>query len=132
MGPRPAISHSWDRDNSSHGPVFLQRDPYNGASGTISIAPAIALAKWKAYVERALIGLDPPRNVSNCHMIVFGEMAHLRRVLRGYGAYYNGSRNPSISEQGRPSLHSRHSSASKALSSHDLSLAAFYHQYCRI
>jgi transposase InsO family protein len=44
--------------------------------------------RQNAYVER-LIGSI--RRGCLDHMIVFGE-AHLRRILRGYAGYYNGSR----------------------------------------
>jgi transposase InsO family protein len=54
---------------------------------------------WQnAFVER-LIGSI--RRECLDHMIVFGE-AHLRRILRGYAAYFC-VEDPSISEQGRPS-----------------------------
>jgi hypothetical protein len=55
-------------------------------------------------------------------MIVFGE-AHLRRILRGYAAYYNVSRTHRSLNKDAP-LHRAMERAS-APSSHDLSLAAF-------
>jgi hypothetical protein len=51
--------------------------------------PIASRSPWQnAYVER-LIGSI--RRECLDHMIVFGE-AHLRRILRGYAAYYNVSR----------------------------------------
>ncbi len=81
------------------------------------IAPG---SPWQnGYAER-LIGTIRRECVD--HMIVFGE-AHLRRILREYAAYYNGSTDPSRSEPGcpRPSGGSEPS----APSHHDLFSAAF-------
>jgi hypothetical protein len=62
--------------------------------------PVAPRSPWQnAYVER-LIGSIHRECLD--HMIVLGE-AHLRRILRGYAAYYNCVEDPSISEQGRPS-----------------------------
>src|ERR1700738_1556743 len=73
-----------DRD-TSYGPVFLQRIRAMG----IRDHPIAPRSPWQnAYVER-LIGSI--RRECLDHMIVFGE-AHLRRILRGYAAYYNVSR----------------------------------------
>ena len=69
-----------DRD-TSYGPVFLQRIRAMG----IRDHPIAPRSPWQnAYVER-LIGSI--RRECLDHMIVFGE-AHLRRILRGYAAYY--------------------------------------------
>jgi transposase InsO family protein len=74
----------WDRD-TSYGPVFLQRIRAMG----IRDHPITPRSPWQnAYVER-LIGSI--RRECLDHMIVFGE-AHLRRILRGYAAYYNEAR----------------------------------------
>src|SRR5882762_2807637 len=73
-----------DRD-TSYGPVFLQRIRAMG----IRDHPIAPRSPWQnACVER-LIGSI--RRECLDHMIVFGE-AHLRRILRGYAAYYNVSR----------------------------------------
>ena len=81
-----------DRD-TSYGAVFLQRIRAMG----IRDHPIAPRSPWQnAYVER-LIGSI--RRECLDHMIVFSG-AHLRRILRGYAAYYA---DPSISEQGRPS-----------------------------
>ena len=73
-----------DRD-TAYGPVFLQRIRAMG----IRDHPIAPRSPWQnAYVER-LIGSI--RRECLDHMIVFGE-AHLRRILRGYAAYYNVSR----------------------------------------
>ena len=73
-----------DRD-TSYGPAFLQRIRAMG----IRDHPIAPRSPWQnAYVER-LIGSI--RRECLDHMIVFGE-AHLRRILRGYAAYYNVSR----------------------------------------
>jgi transposase InsO family protein len=104
-----------DRD-TSYGPVFLQRIRAMGIRGH-PIAPR---SPWQnAYVER-LIGSI--RRECLDHMIVFGE-AHLRRILRGYAAYYNVSRTHRSLNKDAP-LHRAMERAS-APSSHDLSLAAF-------
>jgi transposase InsO family protein len=66
---------------TSYGPVFLQRIRAMG----IRDHPIAPRSPWQnAYVER-LIGSI--RRECLDHMIVFGE-AHLRRILRGYAAYY--------------------------------------------
>jgi transposase InsO family protein len=58
-------------------------------SGSVQWAFGTIRSPWQnAYVER-LIGSI--RRECLDHMIVFGE-AHLRRILRGYAAYYNVSR----------------------------------------
>src|ERR1700730_16590627 len=91
------------------------------AFGTIRSPPR---SPWQnAYVER-LIGsirrecLDP--------MIVFGE-AHLRRILRGYAAYYNVSRTHRSLNKDAP-LH-RAIERLGAVVSRPV-LGGLHHQYC--
>jgi Integrase core domain len=83
VGPCAAISHSGSRHLVWSG--LIAADPSDGHSGPSDRTP-IAMAE--AYVERLIGSIR-----SECldHMIVFGE-AHLRRILRGYAAYYNEAR----------------------------------------
>ena len=78
-----------------------------------------------AYVER-LIGSI--RRECLDHMIVFGE-AHLRRILRGYAAYYNVSRTHRSLNKDAP-LH-RAIERLGAVVSRPV-LGGLHHQYCRI
>src|SRR6202048_2597416 len=104
-----------DRD-TSYGPVFLQRIRAMG----IRDHPIAPRSSWQnAYLER-LIGSI--RRECLDHMIVFGE-AHLRRILRGYAAYYNVSRTHRSLNKDAPLSIARLSAS--APSSHDLSLVAF-------
>src|SRR5207249_11859224 len=89
-----------DRDRS-YGSVFVRRLCAMG----IRDRPIAPRSPWQnAYVER-LIGTI--RRECLDHIIVFGE-THLRRIVGAYAAYYNESRTPPISGQGRP-VPSRHS-----------------------
>src|SRR4030088_577414 len=102
-----------DRD-TSYGPVFLQRILAMG----IRDHPIAPRSPWQnAYIER-LIGSI--RRECLDHMILFWE-AHLRRVLRGYAAYYNASRTHRSLNKDAPLRRA----IERAWSSHDLSLAAF-------
>jgi putative transposase len=78
-----------------------------------------------AYVER-LIGSI--RRECLDHMIVFGE-AHLRRILRGYAAYYNVSRTHRSLNKDAP-FH-RAVERLGAVVSRPV-LGGLHHQYCRI
>jgi hypothetical protein len=110
-----------DRD-TSYGPVFLQRIRAMG----IRDHPIAPRSPWQnAYVER-LIG--PIRRECLDHMIVFGE-AHLRRILRGYAAYYNVSRTHRSLNKDAP-LH-RAIERLGAVVSRPV-LGGLHHQYCRI
>jgi transposase InsO family protein len=87
------------------------------------IAPA---SPWQnAYVER-LIGSI--RRECLDHTIVFDE-AHLRRILRGYAAYYNVSRTHRSLNKDAP-LH-RAIERLGAVVSRPV-LGGLHHQYCRI
>ena len=110
-----------DRD-TSYGPVFLQRIRAMG----IRDHPIAPRSPWQnAYVER-LIGSI--RRECLDHMIVFGE-AHLRRILRGYAAYYNVSRTHRSLNKDAP-LH-RAIERLGAVVSRPV-LGGLHHQYCRI
>jgi transposase InsO family protein len=92
--------------------------------------PIAPRSPWQnAYVER-LIGSI--RRECLDHMIVFGE-AHLRRILRGYaayyGAYYNMSRIHRSLNKDAP-LH-RAIERLGAVVSRPV-LGGLHHQYCRI
>jgi transposase InsO family protein len=87
------------------------------------IAPG---SPWQnGYAER-LIGTIRRECVD--HLIVFGE-AHLRRMLREYEAYYNGSRTHRALNQDAP-LH-RPVRSIGAITSRPV-LGGLHHQYCRI
>jgi transposase InsO family protein len=110
-----------DRD-TSYGPVFLQRIRAMG----IRDHPIAPRSPWQnAYVER-LIGSI--RRECLDHMIVFGE-AHLRRILRGYAAYYNVSRTHRSLNKDAP-LHRAIERLGAVVSR--LVLGGLHHQYCRI
>ena len=110
-----------DRD-TSYGPVFLQRIRAMG----IRDRPIAPRSPWQnAYVER-LIGSI--RRECLDHMIVFGE-AHLRRILRGYAAYYNASRTHRSLNKDAP-IH-RAIERLGAVVSRPV-LGGLHHQYCRI
>src|SRR5882762_4988007 len=110
-----------DRD-TSYGPFFLQRICAMG----IRDHPIAPRSPWQnAYVER-LIGSI--RRECLDHMIVFGE-AHLRRILRGYAAYYNLSRTHRSLNKDAP-LH-REIERLGAVVSRPV-LGGLHHQYCRI
>src|ERR1700693_2373553 len=88
--------------------------------------PIAPRSPWQnAYVER-LIGSI--RRECLDHMIVFGE-AHLRRILRGYAAYYNVSRTHRSLNKDAP-LH-RAIERLGAVVSRPV-LGGLHHQYCRI
>jgi transposase InsO family protein len=108
--------------DTSYGPVFLQRIRAMG----IRDHPIAPRSPWQnAYVER-LIGSI--RRECLDHMIVFGE-AHLRRILRGYAAYYNVSRTHRSLNKDAP-LH-RAIERLGAVVSRPV-LGGLHHQYCRI
>ena len=87
------------------------------------IAPG---SPWQnGYAER-LIGTIRRECVD--HLIVFGE-AHLRRILREYAAYYNGSRTHRALNQDAP-VH-RPVQSIGAITSRPV-LGGLHHQYCRI
>ena len=110
-----------DRD-TSYGRVFLQRIRAMG----IRDHPIAPRSPWQnACVER-LIGSI--RRECLDHMIVFGE-AHLRRILRGYAAYYNVSRTHRSLNKDAP-LH-RAIECLGAVISRPV-LGGLHHQYCRI
>jgi len=110
-----------DRD-TSYGSVFLQRIRAMG----IRDHPIAPQSPWQnADVER-LIGST--RRECLDHMIVFGE-AHLRRILRGYAAYYNVSRTHRSLNKDAP-LH-RAIERLGAVVSRPV-LGGLHHQYCRI
>ena len=110
-----------DRD-TSYGPAFLQRIRAMG----IRDHPIVPRSPWQnAYVER-LIGSI--RRECLDHMIVFGE-AHLRRILRGYAGYYNGSRTHRALNKDAP-LH-RAIERLGAVVSRPV-LGGLHHEYCRI
>ena len=110
-----------DRD-TSYGPVFLQRIRAMG----IRDHPIAPRSPWKnAYVER-LIGSI--RRECLDHMIVFGE-AHVRRILRGYAAYYNVSRTHRSLNKDAP-FH-RAIQRLGTITSQPV-LGGLHHQYCRI
>jgi transposase InsO family protein len=110
-----------DRD-TSYGPVFLQRIRAMG----IRDRPIAPRSPWQnAYVER-LIGSI--RRECLDHMIVFGE-AHLRRILRGYAAYYNVSRTHRSLNKDAPLQ--RAIERLGAVVSRPV-LGGLHHQYCRI
>src|ERR1700723_1047949 len=108
-----------DRD-TSYGPVFLQRIRAMGIRDH-PIAPRSP--RQNACVER-LIGSI--RRECLDHMIVFGE-AHLRRILRGYAAYYNLSRTHRSLNKDAP-LH-RAVERLGAVVSRPV-LGGLHHQYC--
>jgi transposase InsO family protein len=88
--------------------------------------PIAPRSPWQnAYVER-LIGSI--RRECLDHMIVFGE-AHLRRILRGYAAYYNVSRTHRSLNKDAP-LHRAIERLGAVVSR--LVLGGLHHQYCRI
>jgi hypothetical protein len=100
----------------------------NGRLCTVSIRdhPIAPRSPWQnACVER-LIGSI--RRECLDHMIVFGE-AHLRRILRGYAAYYNVSRTHRSLNKDAP-LH-RAIERLGAVISRPV-LGGLHHQYCRI
>ena len=110
-----------DRD-TSYGRVFLQRIRAMG----IRDHPIAPRSPWQnACVER-LIGSI--RRECLDHMIVFGE-AHLRRISRGYAAYYNVSRTHRSLNKDAP-LH-RAIERLGAVISRPV-LGGLHHQYCRI
>jgi len=110
-----------DRD-MSYGPAFLQRIRAMG----IRDHPIAPRSPWQnAYVER-LIGSI--RRECLDHMIVFGE-AHLRRILRGYAAYYNEARTHRSLNKDAP-FH-RAIRRLRAITSQPV-LGGLHHQYCRI
>ena len=87
------------------------------------IAPG---SPWQnGYAER-LIGTIRRECVD--HLIVFGE-AHLRRILREYAAYYNGSRTHRALNQDAP-VH-RPVQSIGAITSRPV-LGGLHHQYCRV
>jgi transposase InsO family protein len=98
--------------------------------------PIAARSPWQnAYVER-LIGSI--RRECLDHMIVFGE-AHLRRILRGYAAYY-ADMPPIIAYYNVSRIHRSlnkdaplHRAVERlgAVVSRPV-LGGLYHQYCRI
>jgi hypothetical protein len=110
------------REPASYGPVFLQRIRAMGIRDH-PIAPRSP--RQNACVER-LIGSI--RRECLGHMIVFGE-AHLRRILRGYAAYYNVSRTHRSLNKDAP-LH-RAIERPGAVVSRPV-LGGLHHQYCRI
>ena len=88
--------------------------------------PIAPRSPWQnAYVER-LIGSI--RRECLDHMIVFGE-AHLRRILRGYAAYYNEVRTHRSLNKDAP-FH-RAIQRLGAITSQPV-LGGLHHQYCRI
>ncbi|HEX9751870.1 MAG TPA: integrase core domain-containing protein [Methyloceanibacter sp.] len=110
-----------DRD-TAYGPVFLQRIRAMG----IRDHPIAPRSPWQnAYVER-LIGSI--RRECLDHMIVFGE-AHLRRILRGYAAYYNVSRTHRSLNKDAP-FHRAIQRLGTVISRPVL--GGLHHQYCRI
>src|ERR1700722_2800595 len=111
-----------DRD-TSYGPAFLQRIRAMG----IRDHPIAPRSPWQnAYVERIIGSI---RRECLDHMIVFGE-AHLRRILRGYAAYYyNVSRTHRSLNKDAP-LH-RAVERLGAVVSRPV-LGGLHHQYCRI
>ena len=118
--PRAAISHSGSRHlvRSS----LLAADPCKGHSGPSRSHP---VRPGKMLTLR-LIGSI--RRECLDHMIVFGE-AHLRRILRGYAAYYNVSRTHRSLNKDAP-LH-RAIERLGAVVSRPV-LGGLHHQYCRI
>src|ERR1700716_2851612 len=118
--PLPARRQEY-RD-TSYGPVFLQRIRAMG----IRDHPIAPRSPWQnAYVER-LIGSI--RRECLDHMIVFGG-GHLRRIPRGYAAYYNASRTHRSLNKDAP-LH-RAIERLGAVVSRPV-LGGLHHQYCRI
>jgi hypothetical protein len=88
--------------------------------------PIAPRSPWQnAYVER-LIGSI--RRECLDHMVVFGE-AHLRRILRGYAAYYNVSRTHRSLNKDAPLQ--RAIERLGAVVSRPV-LGGLHHQYCRI
>jgi transposase InsO family protein len=88
--------------------------------------PIAPRSPWQnAYVERFIGSI---RRECLDHLIVFGE-AHLRRILRGYAAYYNVSRTHRSLNKDAP-LH-RAIERLGAVVSRPV-LGGLHHQYCRI
>ena len=88
--------------------------------------PIAPRSPWQnAYVER-LIGSI--RRECLDHIIVFGE-AHLRRILRGYAAYYNEARTHRSLNKDAP-FH-RAIQRLGAITPQPV-LDGLHHQYCRI
>ena len=87
------------------------------------IAPG---SPWQNGHAERLIGTIRRECVD--HLIVFGE-AHLRRILREYAAYYNGSRTHRALNQDAP-VH-RPVQSIGAITSRPV-LGGLHHQYCRI
>ena len=59
--------------------------------------PTAPASPWQNGFAERLIGSIRRESVD--HMIILGE-AHLRRILKSYARYYNGSQNASVFEQG--------------------------------
>ena len=122
VGPASATSVSGSR-HLVWSSLFAAADLHNGHSGpsdrtTIALAKMLTLSGSAGSIRRECLD----------HMIVFGE-AHLRRVLRGYGAYYNGSRTHRSLNKDAP-LH-RAIERLGAVVSRPV-LGCLHHQYCRI
>jgi transposase InsO family protein len=109
-----------DRD-SIYGPAVTRRLRAMGIRDR-PIAPA---SPWQnGYAER-LIGTIRRECVD--HLIVFGE-AHLRRLVRAYAGYYNGSRTHRALNHDAP-VH-RPVQRIGAITSRPV-LGGLHHQYCR-